>query len=372
MKTAKGLSEGRWPDAAAESLVQPPQGLCCPRCRCLVNTEDAAAHLGRLIPCAGCGKTMVIRAGRIPDFLVGENPSVAAILGWSEGFVQNVGPWLLALASGKSVSADTAAELEVQQLVETQSPKSGERSGLKNWRCDPGSRLTALGNNLAYHCAEFSHQAARGDVGAFLERFLRLPAQPPGATVLDVGCGAGQTLRLVEAYHPAERIGLDIDLEALAFGCRLATRAGSRIHFVRASAYQIPFRDHRFTHVICRVSLNYMHQRRALAEMVRVLQPGGYLYCSIEGPGYDLYFLRQAGTATQLFSQLRDAFYGFMLAWTGAQPVPGSRLTGGRASGTIRQCTRAFADAGCEVISAETASRYLGLPLAFDVVARRC
>jgi len=314
---------------------------------------------------------LVLRGGRIPDFLAGESPSADTILGWPDGFVQNLEPSLLALASGKSVSADTAAELEAQQLVPGRYPTRGEQDSTKYWRCDPGSRLTALGNNLAYHCAEFSLQANDGHAGTFLERFGRLSALPAEVTVLDVGCGAGQTLRLLEPYHPAERIGLDIDLEALAFGCRMATGNGSAIHFVRASAYQIPFRDHRFTHVLCRVALNYMHQRRALGEMVRVLQPGGYLYCSVEGPGYDLYFLKQTRTAAQVFSQLRDFFYGLGLAWTGAQPAPGSRLTGGRASGTIRHCTRALSQAGCDVICAETTSWYLGLPLAFDVVARK-
>src|SRR5262249_51132237 len=127
----------------------------------------------------------------------------------------------------------------------------------------------------------------------------------------------------------------------------------------------------RFTHVLCRVALNYVHQRRALAEMVRVLQPGGYLYCSVEALGFDVHFLLQARTPGQLFSRLRDLSYGLIFAVTGAQPTPGSRLTGGRVSGTIRQGTRILARAGCERIYAEPTARYLGLPMAFDLAARR-
>jgi SAM-dependent methyltransferase len=365
MKTANGLSENSSPRQAPPPLLELPEGLCCPGCRGTLSWHDTRARCGR------CGKTLVILGGRIPDFLAGENPSVDAILGWSDGFVRNAEPWLLALASGRSVSGDASAELEAQELVEKGHLIRGERASTKRWRCDPGSRLTALGSNLAYHCAEFSFQSTRGSPEASWERFTRLSALGAEATVLDVGCGAGQTLRLLHPYHPAERVGLDIDPEALAFGCRLAQSNGEAIHFVRASAYRIPFRDNRFTHVICRVALNYVHQRRALCEMVRVLQPRGYLYCSVEGPGFDLHFLRQSQTAAQLMSRLRDLFYGLTLSVTGAQPAPGSRLTGGRVWGTFRGCTQALCRAGCEVIHAKTTSRYLSLPMAFDVVARK-
>lgn len=365
MTTTKGLDEDRSRRPAPPAFRGVPEGLCCPRCRSMVDRHDTTAR------CGSCGRTVVFLGGRIADFLAGEHPSAATILDWPDGFVRNVEPWLLALASGKSVSADASAELEAQHLVDKKHSTSGEHSGMKVWRRDPGSRLTALGNNLAYHCAEFSFQATPAGAGALPERFPRLSALGAESKVLDVGCGAGQTLRLLRPYQPAERIGLDIDPEALAFGCRVAESNGEVIHYVRASAHQIPFRDHCFTHVICRVALNYVHQRRALAEMVRVLRPGGYLYCSVEGLGFDCHFLKQARSAAQLASRLRDLAYGLTLAWTGAQPPPGSRLTGGRASGTVRHCSRALSRAGCEVIHAETTSWYLGLPLAFDVVARR-
>src|SRR6266404_3641596 len=174
MKTANGLSEGSCPPQAPGPLLGLPEGLCCPGCRGPVNERDTALRCGRPSHCAECGTTLVLRGGRIPDFLAGESPSADTILGWPDGFVQNLEPSLLALASGKSVSADTAAELEAQQLVPGRYPTRGEQDSTKYWRCDPGSRLTALGNNLAYHCAEFSLQANDGHAGTFLERFGRL------------------------------------------------------------------------------------------------------------------------------------------------------------------------------------------------------
>jgi SAM-dependent methyltransferase len=365
MKPAERLSERHSQRQAARPFLGLPQGLSCPKCRRPLDWDDTHAR------CGSCGRTVVLHGGRIADFLAGENPAVDALLGWPDGFIRQAGPWLLALASGQPVSAQASAELEAQQLVEREDRTEDEESRSKVWRRDPDSRLTAFGSNLAYHCAEFSFQSARDGTAACLERFLRLSALGAEAKVLDVGCGAGQTLRILELYQPAERIGLDIDLEALAFGCRLAESNGEAIRFVRGSAHEIPFPDHRFTHVICRVALNYVHQRRALCEMVRVLQPGGYFYGSVEGPGFDLHFLKQARSPAQRLCRLRDLFYGLTLALTGVQPTPGNRLTGGRVSGTIRQCARALVRAGCEVVHAETTSRYLGWPVGFDVVARK-
>ena len=99
--------------------------------------------------------------------------------------------------------------------------------------------------------------------------------------------------------------------------------------------------------------------------------PGGYLYCSVEGLGFDLHFLRQARNPAHVLSRLRDLFYGLVLVLTGAQPAPRGRLTGGRASGTIRRCTRALSCAGCTICKTEITSRYLGLPMAFDMVGRK-
>jgi SAM-dependent methyltransferase len=258
---------------------------------------------------------VVVYGGRIPDFLARPDPVADAILHWPDSFIQQVEPSLLAVASGKPVSPEMAAQLEANQLVATDHPATSQEAGARSWRFDNPSRLTALGSNLAYHSAEFALQASSNQAAGCLERFVRLSSLGAEAAVLDVGCGAGQTLRLLHLCPPAERMGFDIDLEALAFGCRLAEVNGDTIRFLGASAHQIPFRDNRFTHVICRVCLNYLHQRRALREMVRVLRPEGYLYCSVEGAGFDFHFLREARSATQLLCRLRDLFYGATLTW---------------------------------------------------------
>ena len=44
---------------------------------------------------------------------------------------------------------------------------------------------------------------------------------------------------------------------------------------MRAAAESLPFRDSTFDLVICRLALPYTHNARAIAEMARVLTPGG-------------------------------------------------------------------------------------------------
>jgi SAM-dependent methyltransferase len=343
-----------------------PDGLACPGCQATVNWN------GREVCRCGCGRNVAVHGGRLPDFIAGADPVADGILGWSDAFIQEAEPSLLALASGQTVNPAVSEQLEAKQLLKTREPANAHPVQTKSWRLDRGSPFTALGSNLAYHCMEFSLQAVGDQTGRFLDRLTRLTSLGADASVVDVGCGAGQTLRLLGRLGPAERIGLDIDPEALAFGCRLAETHGEAIHFVRGSASCIPFRADRFSHVISRVALNYVHQRRALREMVRVLRPGGFLYCTLEGPGFDLQFLQQSRTAAQVLCRLRDLFYGLTLALTSVQPMPGSRWSGGRAFGTRRRCTQVLSRAGCRVVHAEASARHLGMPTVLELVAQKC
>jgi len=92
--------------------------------------------------------------------------------------------------------------------------------------------------------------------------------------ILDIGCGAGQTLIGSNLRKGVCAVGLDLDQAALAMGKRLTPA----IHFVSGRGESLPFRTRFFDLVICRVSLPYMHISRALSEMARVTAPGGDLW----------------------------------------------------------------------------------------------
>jgi len=94
--------------------------------------------------------------------------------------------------------------------------------------------------------------------------------------VLDVGCGAGQSLIVTD---PRDRllVGIDLDLAALRLGKSLSPQ----LHLVCGSGEALPFRADSFDLVASRVSLPYMNLSAAVREMSRVLLPAGALWCSL-------------------------------------------------------------------------------------------
>ncbi|WP_420130588.1 methyltransferase domain-containing protein [Longimicrobium sp.] len=108
---------------------------------------------------------------------------------------------------------------------------------------------------------------------------LRLSA---GASVLDVGCGPGtDTLPLAEIVGPSGHVaGIDRDPEMVAEADRRARAAGvdRRVEHRVGDATALPFADGAFDGVRSeRLLLHLAEPERAVAEMVRVTRPGGWV-----------------------------------------------------------------------------------------------
>ena len=123
-----------------------------------------------------------------------------------------------------------------------------------------------------YHLRELEIALSPGDHRRVM------PEVPDGvARILDVGCGAGQTLIALQLKPQAVKVGVDSDLKALLLGRSL----DPTIFFVCARGDALPFRDHAFDFVISRLALFYMNVPRALREIARVLGPGAHFWCAL-------------------------------------------------------------------------------------------
>lgn len=140
-------------------------------------------------------------------------------------------------------------------------------------------------DSTAYHLAELRIASDPTSEGHLL------PTLPDGCVaVLDVGCGAGQTLINLKRERGITTYGVDPDADA----CRLGRSLTKSVRFVCAQAEDLPFRGNSFDFVISRVALPYTNIPRALAEIAAVTRSGGYLWLSLHPTHSALHTLRRA------------------------------------------------------------------------------
>lgn len=109
-------------------------------------------------------------------------------------------------------------------------------------------------------------------------RMLLEALSPVDRRILDVGCGTCRFAATVLDCFPRTQVwGLDLSPAMLAQArCRPA--AARRLHLVQGDSERLPYVDDFFDVVTCTHSFHhYPHQERVVAEMYRVLRPGGRL-----------------------------------------------------------------------------------------------
>ncbi|MBV9926666.1 MAG: class I SAM-dependent methyltransferase [Acidobacteria bacterium] len=121
--------------------------------------------------------------------------------------------------------------------------------------------------------------------GRSVERYLRenpLPL-PPGARVLDAGCGTGLlTLAFLRVHERAANVAsIDLSLRSLQTARKAAQKLARgtrrRVSFAQSNALALPFADETFDFVLTSGVLEYLPLREGLGELARVLAPGGHL-----------------------------------------------------------------------------------------------
>ena len=128
---------------------------------------------------------------------------------------------------------------------------------------------------------------------------LDVLAEEPPASVLDVGCGTGQLAHRLRARFGGRVAGCDFSAGMLH---EAATRDG-RIDWVQGDATRLPFDAGRFDAVVSTQAFHWFpDQDAALAEIARVLRPGGRLVVTVVAPPLAA-IRRLAATTSRLLGQ---------------------------------------------------------------------
>lgn len=117
---------------------------------------------------------------------------------------------------------------------------------------------------------------------ALREMTVSLAQIQPGETILEVGCGTGTlTLAAKRRAGPAGKVfGIDIIPGMIESSRKKAAQAREDISFQLGSIDDIPFPADQFDAVLCSFMIFHMSdgvRRKGLAEIHRVLKPGGRL-----------------------------------------------------------------------------------------------
>jgi len=116
---------------------------------------------------------------------------------------------------------------------------------------------------------------------------------PPGGIALDVGCGPGTvTASLGRAAGP-DGLALGVDISEPMLARAVRAEAGPQIGFLRADAQRLPLRDETVDAVVSIAVLQLVPDpAAALAELARVLRPGGRLAVMVPTAGRAARFRR--------------------------------------------------------------------------------
>jgi ubiquinone/menaquinone biosynthesis C-methylase UbiE len=104
-------------------------------------------------------------------------------------------------------------------------------------------------------------------------------AESATGPILDVGCGGGQFLGALARSHPEACLhGVDYSVAQVHRAKARLSRLGARVQIHHAPAENLPFEDNTFAAVVSAGAIkHWQNQADGLAEMVRVLRPGGLL-----------------------------------------------------------------------------------------------
>jgi ubiquinone/menaquinone biosynthesis C-methylase UbiE len=121
--------------------------------------------------------------------------------------------------------------------------------------------------------------ASSRSFGKEMETVLRFGRIASPERALDLACGPGVFTRPLAQITSGPIIGVDLSWPMLKHAQQVfSKKQAGDIHFVRATAFSLPFADNSIPFVNCCGALHLFDRPSdALAEIARVLKPGGHL-----------------------------------------------------------------------------------------------
>ncbi|ODU65361.1 MAG: bifunctional demethylmenaquinone methyltransferase/2-methoxy-6-polyprenyl-1,4-benzoquinol methylase [Micrococcales bacterium 70-64] len=142
-------------------------------------------------------------------------------------------------------------------------------------------QVSGMFDDVAKHYDRTNTVLSAGNAVLWRMAMVRAVAPQQGERILDVAAGTG-TSSAALARSGAEVIALDFSAGMVAEG----RRKHKKIEFIEGDAERLPFPDNQFDAVTISFGLrNVNDPKQALAEMFRVLKPGGRLVvCEFSKP----------------------------------------------------------------------------------------
>jgi demethylmenaquinone methyltransferase / 2-methoxy-6-polyprenyl-1,4-benzoquinol methylase len=195
------------------------------------------------------------------------------------------------------------------------------------------SRIAGMFDAIAPRYDLLNHVLSAGMDRRWRDRAIEALALPPGARVLDLCTGtADLAIAATHMVAPVSVVGIDFSREMLKLALsKLHDRKlGSSVRLIRGDATRIPLADASCDAAMIGFGIrNVVQPDRALAELVRVLRPGGRLAILEFGqprvPGirtlYSWYFRYLLPLVGRTVSKHRSA-YSYLPASVGHFPPP--------------------------------------------------
>ena len=213
--------------------------------------------------------------------------------------------------------------------------------------CGAKSRRSTIGPMASEQTPGTTHRYTHGHGAAVLASHSRRTAQDSagyllphlrqGMNLLDVGCGpASVTADLAELVAPGRVVGLDASPAVLDVARALLTERGlrDRVELMAGDVFALPFDDDTFDVIHAHQLLQHLNDPvAALAEMRRVVHPGGIVAARDAVYSADAWFPQPAGMDSWLEVYMATA------RANGGEPDAGSRLLAWSRAAGFREVT---------------------------------